>query len=113
MQLLSKVSRRLRTRYSKLGTAILVASGIAVSGAAALLSLPAVGDPLPPDASYRPLPTQPFDAVKAADMAEKPGVTQRQQAVLEQRYDLSDHPIPGVMMSGGGAQAGAGRRTGE
>jgi len=34
-------------------------------------------------------------------MAEKPGVTQRQQAVFEQRYDLSDQPIPGVMMSGG------------
>src|SRR5690242_14770663 len=68
---------------------------------AALLSLPAVGDPLPPDASYRPLPTQPFETVKAADMAEKSGVMQRQQEVFDQRYDLSDHPIPGALMSGG------------
>jgi len=28
-------------------------------------------------------------------------VTQEHQAVLNQRYDLSDRPIPGVMMSGG------------
>ena len=43
-----------------------------------LLSLPAIADPLPPDASYRPLPTIPFDAVKANDEAEKPLVTQQQ-----------------------------------
>src|SRR3954452_7513557 len=69
--------------------------------AATLLSLPATSGPLPPDASYRPLPTQPFESVKAADTAEKPGVMRRQQEVFEQRYDLSDRPIPGVMMSGG------------
>ena len=101
MQLLSTVRRVLRSRYSMLAMALLGAGGIAAGGVAALLSLPAIGDPLPPDASFRPLPTQPLDTVKAADMAEKPGVTQRQQAVFEQRYDLSDQPIPGVMMSGG------------
>lgn len=69
--------------------------------AAALLSLPAGADPLPPDASYRPLPTQPFDTVKTADMAEKLDVMRRQQGVFEQRYDLSDRSISGVMMSGG------------
>lgn len=66
-----------------------------------LLSLPAIADPLPPDASYRPLPTIPFDAVKANDEAEKPLVTQQQQDLLSQRYDLSDRPLAGVMMSGG------------
>lgn len=61
----------------------------------------ALAGSLPPDATYRPLPTQPFDQVKADDEAAKPEVMQRQQRLLEQRYDLSDRPIPGVMMSGG------------
>ncbi|MBN9560178.1 MAG: cytochrome B6 [Alphaproteobacteria bacterium] len=68
---------------------------------ATLLGLPSMADQLPPDASYRPLPTQPLDVVKAEDEAAKPGVMQRQRQLFEQRYDLSDHPIPGVMMSGG------------
>src|SRR5438132_11125398 len=64
-------------------------------------ALVAAADPLPPSATYRPLPTLPFDVVKANDEAEKPRVMQDQQAVLNQRYDLSNNPIPGVMMSGG------------
>src|SRR3982750_4871126 len=64
-------------------------------------SLAALSDPLPPDATYRPFPTLPFTAVKAADEAQKPQVMQRQADLLNQRYDLSDQPIPGVMMSGG------------
>lgn len=67
----------------------------------ALWSLAASTADLPPDATYRPLPTRPFEAVKAADEAEKPQVMQRQTELLNQRYDLSDRPIPGVMMSGG------------
>ena len=35
------------------------------------------------------------------DEADKPEVMQRQRALLEQRYDLSDRPMQGVMMSGG------------
>jgi cytochrome c peroxidase len=58
-------------------------------------------DPLPPDATYRPLPTLPFEAVKANDEAAKPKVMQRQHALFDARYDLSDKPIPGVKMSGG------------
>ena len=65
-----------------------------------LCSLAALADPLPPDASYRPLPTLPLPVVKANDEAAKPQVMQRQESLLEQRYDLSDHPIPNVMMSG-------------
>jgi cytochrome c peroxidase len=64
------------------------------------LSWAAFSDSLPPDASYRPLPTQPFSDVRAADEAEKPAVMRRQAELLQQRYDLSDRPIPGVFMSG-------------
>ncbi|MGE5388808.1 MAG: cytochrome B6 [Hyphomicrobiales bacterium] len=72
------------------------------STVAATLSLgAAAAQSLPPDASYRPLPTQSLDAVRAADEAQKPAVLQRQRALLEARYDLSDKPIPGVTMSGG------------
>jgi cytochrome c peroxidase len=66
-----------------------------------LSSLVAGAEPLPPDATYRPLPTMPLDAVRALDEADKPQVMQRQMSVLEQRYDLSDRPMAGVMMSGG------------
>ena len=72
-----------------------------LAAGAAILSLAAVADPLPPDATYRPLPTQPLDVVKAIDEADKPQVMQRQRRLLEQRYDLSDRPMPGAMMSGG------------
>jgi hypothetical protein len=57
-------------------------------------------DALPPDASYRALPTLPF-AVKSLDEAVRPAVLARQRALLNQRDDLSDHPLPGVMMSAG------------
>jgi cytochrome c peroxidase len=69
--------------------------------AAMFCGLAAAADPLPPDATYRPLSTQPFDQVKADDEAAKPKVLQRQRALLEQRYDLSNRPMSGVMMSGG------------
>lgn len=58
-------------------------------------------DPLPADTTYRPLPTQPFSAVKRADEQQKPDVMRRQMALLERRYDLSDRPLSGVRMSGG------------
>src|SRR3954468_1252621 len=64
-------------------------------------SLAALSDPLPPDATYRPLPTLPFSAVKTADEAQKPQVMQRQADLLNKRYDLSDRPVRQVMMSGG------------
>src|ERR1700712_4823207 len=64
------------------------------------LSLTAAADQLPPQLTYRALPTQPFDAVRTADEAEKAVVEQRQRAVLEERYDLSDRPIPRVVMAG-------------
>jgi cytochrome c peroxidase len=69
--------------------------------AVVVVSLTVMADPLPPDTTYRPLPTLPFSAVKANDEAQKPKVMQRQAATLNQRYDLSNRPMPGVMMSGG------------
>src|SRR3954453_15029326 len=67
---------------------------------AALLAVAARADSLPPDATYRPLPAQPLSTVKAADETQKPQVMQRQRALLEQRYDLSNQPIRNSMMSG-------------
>ena len=50
-------------------------SVFAKSFSAVLLALPfslaAFSDPLPPDLTYRPLPTSPFSRVKAADEAQK------------------------------------------
>jgi len=77
---------------NRLAAAAVLASALPYSGAA---------DPLPPDTTYRPLPTQPFSAVKSADEAQKAAVMQRQAALLAQRYDLSDRAMVGVMMSGG------------
>jgi cytochrome c peroxidase len=74
---------------------------IATAGLFTLVLQAGAADPLPPDATYRPLPTLPFSAVKSADEAQKPAVTQRQSALLNQRYDLANRPMPGVMMSGG------------
>jgi cytochrome c peroxidase len=77
-------------------------SGMALaSGLVAGLALSALSDPLPPDATYRPLPTLPFSDVKARDEAQKAKVRQRQADLLNQRYDLSDRPMSSVMMSGG------------
>ena len=70
-------------------------------GAATAANIVLAADPLPPDLTYRPLPSQPFSTVRAMDEAQKPAVMQRQQALLETRYDLADRPMPGAMMSGG------------
>src|SRR6516225_119976 len=64
------------------------------------LSWAAFSDSLPPDASYRPLPTQPFSVVRATDEAQKPAVMRRQAELLQARYDLSSRPFPDVFMSG-------------
>jgi cytochrome c peroxidase len=85
---------RMETVMRQLSRIALSLAGAAVLGVAAL------ADSLPPDATYRPLPTLPLGQVRANDEAQKPTVMQRQQAVLEQRYDLSDRPIPDAMMSG-------------
>jgi cytochrome c peroxidase len=71
----------------------------------------ALADPLPPDATYRPLPTAPLDAVIKTDRAAKPAVQQRQRALLESRYDLANRPVPNLKMSGGRKAVQAGVRV--
>jgi cytochrome c peroxidase len=75
--------------------------GLATTAIGAAFAFTAFADPLPPDTTYRPLPTLPFSAAKQNDEAQKPAVMERQRALLEQRYDLADRPMPGVMMSAG------------
>lgn len=79
---------------------LLVVCAALIAGVIAL-SWAALSDSLPPDASYRPLPSQPFSVVRAADEVQKPDVMRRQTELLRARYDLSDRPMPGVFMSGG------------
>ena len=84
---------------------------ITLTAASVFFSVGASSDPLPPDTTYRPLPTQPFSEVKAMDEAQKPGVMQRQNALLNARYDVSNQPMNGVMMSGGRKPVQAGVRV--
>jgi len=83
-----------RSRYLSL------AFGASFSGVA-VLAVGAISDPLPPDATYRPLPTMPLSQARAIDEAQKPAVMERQRMLLERRYDLADKPMPDVKMSGG------------
>jgi cytochrome c peroxidase len=52
--------------------------------------------------SYQPTAIdQPFAAKMVADVAAKPGIEREHQALLEERYDLGDHPAQGVTMEHG------------
>ena len=103
MQIAAAGSRSTRTattlRRSFLCLAVM---GAIVAGGGTL------ADPLPPDATYRPLPTLPLDVVRRNDEGAKPAVQRRQQNLLNERYDLSNRPMQGVKMSGGrkGVQEG-------
>src|SRR5438105_7190135 len=57
--------------------------------------------PPPSGKTYFPVVEQDFAKVRADDQAAKPTVMQRQEALLAERYDLSNRPAPGLMMSGG------------
>jgi cytochrome c peroxidase len=58
-------------------------------------------EPPPTGPTYLPAVEVDFATVRASDIAAKPDVMQRQRALLADRYDLSDRPATGVMMSGG------------
>jgi len=75
--------------------------GLPAALGVAALGFAAASDPLPPDLTYRPLPSLPFSAVRENDEAQKPAVMQRQRKLLEERYELANRPMQGVMMSGG------------
>jgi hypothetical protein len=52
--------------------------------------------------SYQPIAIdQPFAATMAHDIAAKPGIERDHQAMLNERYDLSDRPARGVTMERG------------
>jgi cytochrome c peroxidase len=52
--------------------------------------------------SYQPIAIdQPFAARMAHDVAAKPSIERAHQALLEERYDLGDHPAQGVTMERG------------
>src|SRR5438445_13676432 len=55
----------------------------------------------PSGKTYFPVVEQDFAKVRADDQVAKPAVMQRQEALLAERYDLSNRAAPGVMMSGG------------
>ncbi|PDT34014.1 MULTISPECIES: cytochrome B6 [Sinorhizobium] len=77
---------------------ILIAITIALSVSAHALATATY--PLPADLIYRTYPTIPFSEAKELDERTKPSVMKRQRSLLEERYDLSDRPVKGVMMSG-------------
>ncbi len=83
--------------------AFVLPAAAGVFGFAIIFGLAAVSDPLPPGTTFGvgALPTRPFSDVKTDDEAQKPAVMARQGEVLNQRYVLSNQPMPGVMMSGG------------
>jgi hypothetical protein len=70
--------------WHKRGFAFLAASAICVGSL--LVGLNAISDPLPPDTTYRPLPTRPLSEVKADDEAQKPAVMSLQSDLLNRRY---------------------------
>lgn len=54
------------------------------------------------NSSYMPVVIkETFDAIVARMTAAKPQIMQRQQALLAERYDLSDHTASGITMSKG------------
>jgi cytochrome c peroxidase len=58
-------------------------------------------EPPPKGPTYMPVVEVDFAAVRERDVAAKPEVMQRQRTLIAARYDLSDRPAAGVMMSGG------------
>ncbi len=73
----------------------------AIAETGSLLVVSALGqDAAKPPTSYMPVVTpEPFSSVLARMKAAKPQVMQRQRAHLEERYDLSNRPAPGMTMS--------------
>jgi len=58
-------------------------------------------EPPPKGPTYMQVVEGDFAAVRSRDIADKPQVMQRQRTLLADRYDLSNRPAAGVMMSGG------------
>ena len=67
-----------------------------------LLTVTVVAQEAAKPSSYSPVVIKTeFSATMQRMIAEKPAIMERQQKLLESRYDLSDRPAPGVTMSRG------------
>jgi len=78
-------------------TLLVLALTLAVAGAAD------AQQPAKKPSSYSPVVEEDFATVMKRMKAAKSGIEKRQADLLKQRYDLSDHPAPGVTMSRGKA----------
>src|SRR5215470_10521633 len=58
-------------------------------------------EPPPKGPTYMQVVEGDFATVRSRDIADKPQVMQRQRTLLADRYDLSNRPAAGIMMSGG------------
>lgn len=66
----------------------------------------------PPATSYAPVDDrESFDAIKARMVKEKPATEAAFRKLLEERYDLSDKPVPGLTSSGRGKPIQGGVRV--
>jgi cytochrome c peroxidase len=93
------------------GSRMLIAGGVAIAAAVTVGAVARCGSPeaiAAPggvqrrgDTSYMPVIEPPFEQVFARLSRDKPGVMQRQMALLRDRYDLTDRPVRGVTMSRG------------
>ncbi len=83
---------------------VLIPTRILFGVAAASLGLFGSASAEEAPSSYAPVNiTENFASTMARMKAAKPQVMQRQEALLEERYDLSDRPAEGVTMTGGKA----------
>jgi len=84
-----------------LGLAAVVVGCMAVQAGKPMMEMqkPTALDGGPAQTYFPVVPTKPLEEVKAHDEEMQPKLQQRQQALLERRYDLSDNPS-NVWMSG-------------
>jgi cytochrome c peroxidase len=84
-----RTDKRRALRYALASAVVTVSAGI-IAGATAAPT------------SYMPVNiTEDFSTTMHRMQAAKPAIEKRQQDLLEQRYDLGNHPAKGVTMSGG------------
>ncbi len=83
-----------RIKYVTLGAGIL---SLVIVSILTFVQSPAMGE-----SSYSPVViNESFNSIMARMKAAKPEVMRRQMDLLKERYDLSNHPAPGVTMSRG------------
>jgi cytochrome c peroxidase len=81
-----------------------IQASLAAGGLVVTLGVLFGQEPAQQPTSYAPVDIkESFPSILARMSAAKAGIMQRQQALLEERYDLGDHPASGVTMSRGKA----------